>query len=154
VSTENKDLVQRWFALGLSSDEALALVHPEVRWHLPETVALALTDDTGPAVGHDGLRWVTRMSDAVYAERRPSEVDFVIADGDWVVMQLTVTSRLHTGEYRNRYVFTIRCEQGLVREVYEHLDSHRFATQALSPPGVLAELRQRIDQATAADQIR
>jgi hypothetical protein len=139
MSQDNKALVQRWFGLGLSTAEALKLVDRDVKWHLPETVAVALTGDPGPAIGHQGIRWVTRMSDAVYAERRPSEVDFVIAEGDWVVMQMTVTSRLHTGDYRNRYVFTIRCAKGLVL--------------ALSPPDVLDQLLQRIAASSAADEI-
>ncbi|HEY0508504.1 MAG TPA: nuclear transport factor 2 family protein [Blastococcus sp.] len=146
--TANKDLVQRWFALGLSTPEALELVRDDVRWHLPPALAALLKDDVGAAEGQDGLRWVTRMSDAVYSERRPSEVDFLIADGDWVVMQMVVNSRLHTGDYRNRYCFTIRCEQGRIAEIYEHLDSLHFFRTALDPPQALSGVRERIDNST------
>jgi ketosteroid isomerase-like protein len=145
VSQANKDLVQRWFALGLSTPEALELVRDDVRWHLPPALAALLKDDAGPAEGPDGLRWVTRMSDAVYAERRPSDLDFVVAEGDWVVMQTVVNSRLHTGDYRNRYCFTIRCRQGRIAEVYEHLDSLHFFRAALDPPAALAGVRRRTD---------
>jgi len=148
TSAKNKDLVGRWFALGLSTPEAVELVRDDVRWHLPPALAVLLKDDAGAAVGHDGLRWVTRMSDAVYAERRPSELDFLIADGDWVVMQTVVNSRLHTGDYRNRYCFTIRCEQGLIAEVHEHLDSLHFFRVALDPPELLSGIRRRIDDST------
>jgi ketosteroid isomerase-like protein len=141
----NKALVQRWFALGLSTPEALELVREDVRWELPPALASLLKDDAGPAEGPEGLRWVTRMSDAVYAERRPSEVDFVIADGDWVVLQMVVNSRLHTGPYRNRYCFTIRCEQGRIAQIYEHLDSLHFFRAALDPPQALSGVRDRIE---------
>lgn len=141
----NKDVVQRWFALGLSTPEALHLVQDDVRWHLPPSLAVLLKDDAAAAEGHDGLRWVTRMSDAVYAERRPSEVDFLIADGDWVVMQMVVNSRLYTGDYRNRYCFTIRCAQGRIAEIYEHLDSLHFFRSALHPQQKLSGVRGRID---------
>jgi ketosteroid isomerase-like protein len=144
----NKDLVQRWFALGLSTPEALELVRDDVRWNLPPALARLLKDDAGAAEGLDGLRWVTRMSDAVYAERRPSEVDFLLADGDWVVMQMVVNSRLHTGDYRNRYCFTIRCDQGRIAEIYEHLDSLHFFRTALDPPQALSGVRERIDNST------
>ncbi|WP_167760464.1 nuclear transport factor 2 family protein [Blastococcus sp. CT_GayMR16] len=146
--TANKDVVQRWFALGLSTPEALDLVADDVRWHLPPSLAVLLKDDASAAEGHDGLRWVTRMSDAVYAERRPSEVDFLIADGDWVVMQMVVNSRLHTGDYRNRYCFTIRCAQGRIAEIYEHLDSLHFFRTALDPPQALSDVRARIDDSS------
>lgn len=148
VSQANKDLVQRWFALGLSTDEALELVTDDVRWHLPPAVAVLLKDDATPAVGHDGLRWVTRMSNAVYAERRPSELEFIVADGDWVVMQLVVNSRLHTGDYRNRYCFTIRCDQGRIAEIHEHLDSLHFFRTALDPAESLSAVRKRIDDSS------
>jgi ketosteroid isomerase-like protein len=145
VSQANKELVQRWFALGLSTPEALELVRDDVRWHVPPALAVLVKDDAGAAEGHDGLRWVTRMSDAVYAERRPSVLDFLVAEGDWVVMQTVVNSRLHTGDYRNRYCFTIRCEQGRIAEIYEHLDSLHFFRTALDRPEALAGIRRRID---------
>jgi ketosteroid isomerase-like protein len=145
TAAANKDLVERWFALGLSTPQALELVREDVRWHLPPAIASLLKDDVGAAEGPDGLRWVTGMSDAVYAERRPSEVDFIIADGDWVVMQMVVNSRLHTGDYRNRYCFTVRCEQGRIAEIYEHLDSLHFFRVALDPPEALSGVRDRID---------
>lgn len=141
---DNQDVVARWFALGLSTPAALELVHDDVRWHLPPSLAVLLKDDPGPALGHNGLRWVTRMSDAVYAERRPSEVDFVISAGEWVVMQTVVNSRLHTGGYRNRYCFTIRCAAGRIAEIHEHLDSLHFHSAALQPPRALADVRSRI----------
>jgi ketosteroid isomerase-like protein len=148
IAAANKDLVQQWFALGLSSPEALELVRDDVRWHLPPALASLLKDDVGAAEGPAGLRWVSRMSDAVYAERRPSEVDFLIADGDWVVMQMVVNSRLHTGDYRNRYCFTIRCEEGRIAEIYEHLDSLHFFRAALDPPQALSGVRERIDNSS------
>ena len=68
MSEANKELVLRWFGLGLSTAPALELVHDDVVWHLAPALATLLQGDPGGARGHDGLRWVTRMSDAVYAE--------------------------------------------------------------------------------------
>ena len=42
---------------------------------------------------------------------------FCIAEDDWVVMQLNVSSTSYDGDvYANVYVMTIRCEHGKIAE--------------------------------------
>jgi ketosteroid isomerase-like protein len=156
MATSNVKLVRDWFKAGLWTEAGLAMATSDVEWVLPATIATAVLDGRR-LVGAAGLRELGYLSVAMYAARQPPEIQFMVdgntAEGhDWVVMQTRVGAVLHNGAgYSNSYCFTFRISDGKVAEVHEHFDSKLLYDLAMGTAEDLAGVRQRIEQARAAD---
>jgi ketosteroid isomerase-like protein len=120
-SATNKQLVLTWFAAGPHGDPA-ALTDDFV-WHTPRGPAGLLNDGIAD-FGHDAFVQLGAIQRAAYRGDPEFELTFCIAEDDWVVMQGDVTSTSHDGDvYTNVYVFTIRCEDDRIAELWEHADT-------------------------------
>jgi hypothetical protein len=158
MAATNVKLVKDWFKSGLWTEAGLAMATSDVEWVLPATIADAVLDGRR-LVGAEGLRELGYLSTAMYAERQPPEIGFMLEGthsngAEWVVMQSRVRAGLHNGaSYSNSYCFTFRIDsvQHKVAEVHEHFDSRRLYDLAMGTASDLAALRQRIEHARAAD---
>jgi len=128
-ATENKRLIERYFAAMRAGDPSLPdLLSDDVSWWVPQSSPLGGLHEGKVAV-------LALMSGGVdlYDARTPMEVQIVqmIADDEWVAVQLCLTARTAKGEdYRNDYHFAFRIRGDRICEVKEHLDT-LYAQQKL-----------------------
>jgi ketosteroid isomerase-like protein len=130
-AADNKRLIRRYFEAVRNADPALEeLLSDEVSWWVPPGSAMGGLYDGKPAV-----LGLMSSGTGLYDSNHPLEVsiDQMIAEGDWVSVQLTIEARTARGEpYQNYYHFAFRIENGRIREVREHLDT-LYAQQKLFP---------------------
>jgi ketosteroid isomerase-like protein len=88
---------------------------------------------------------------AAYRGDPEFDLTFCIAEDDWVVMQGNVTSTSHDGVvYTNVYVFTIRCEEGRIAELWEHADTKLWWETIAGTPAQAEQVARRLGAERAA----
>ena len=147
-ASENKQLVLEWFTSGpYGGDEKLA---DDFVWHTPRGPADLLSEGN-PHFGRDALAQLQAIERAAYRGGAEYEMVFCIAEDDWVVMQLNVTSTSYDGDvYANVYVMTIRCEHGKIAELWEHADTKLWWDTIVGRPEQQEALKQRLGAERAA----
>jgi ketosteroid isomerase-like protein len=118
----NKALVKRYFAAMQSGDPDLPeLLSDDVVWWVPESSPLGGNHEGNAAV-------LQLMSGGVdlYDANTPMqiEVEQMLAEGEWVAVQLVLSARTAKGEdYRNHYHFAFRIRDGRICHVKEYVDT-------------------------------
>jgi ketosteroid isomerase-like protein len=144
----NKELVLTWFAAGPDGDPA-ALTDDFV-WHTPRGPAGLLNDGVAD-FGRDAFVQLGAIQRAAYRGDPDFDLTFCIAEDEWVVMQGNVTSTSHDGVvYTNVYVFTIRCEDGRIAELWEHADTKLWWDTIAGDPAQAERVAQRLTAERAA----
>jgi len=128
-AADDKRLVRRFFDAMRSGDPGLPdLLHDDVTWWAPPSSALG-----GLHAGRPAVLALMASGVGLYDTRHPMnvEIERMIAEDQWVSVQLTLAARTARGEdYRNHYHFAFRVQDGLICEVREHLDT-LYAQQKL-----------------------
>jgi ketosteroid isomerase-like protein len=122
VEKENKELVTRVFERTAQGDmQAMSEVMAEdFRWVFPGSWSWSGTWEPKDVVVHGLLRPLMTQLGGVYR----LTADFVLADGDRVVVQARGDGTTTAGEpYRQTYCFVFRVADGLLTEVIEHCDT-------------------------------
>ena len=147
-AAENKQLVLEWFTSGpYGGDEMLA---DDFVWHTPKGPAELLSNGD-PHFGRDALAQLGVIERAAYRDGAQYEMTFCIAEDDWVVMQLEVSSTSYDGEvYSNVYVMTVRCEGGRIAELWEHADTKLWWDTIVGTPEKYAAVERRLAAERAA----
>jgi hypothetical protein len=145
----SKAVVQRWFAAGLTSAAGRAMVTDDFKWIGPASMTELFGNDDATLHGPDGLAELPFLDEALYAGYQPggssTNVHFMIAEGDIVVMEFDAAFTTHDGDaYHNQYCLVIRVRGDKVCEVREHSDTHYSYEVCLGTPqkraGVLGRL--------------
>lgn len=127
----NKRLVRRYFDAVQAGDPDLeSLLADDVSWWVPPSSPLG-----GLYAGKQAVLELMASGGGLYDPDHPLElhVEQMIAEGDWVSVQLTLDARTARGEaYQNHYHFAFRIQDDRIREVREHLDT-LYAQQKLFP---------------------
>jgi len=131
-AADNKRLVRRYFDAMRSGDPGLSeLLSDDVSWWAPQSSALG-----GLHAGKPAVLALMASGVGLYDDGHPMSVEIsrMIAEDDWVSVQLILEARTARGEpYRNHYHFAFRVQDGRIREVREHLDT-LYAQQKLFSP--------------------
>ena len=126
---ENKRLVRRYFDAMQSGDPNLReLLADDVSWWAPPS-----SEFGGLHAGKPAVLRLMASGTGLYDLSHPMKADIeqMIAEDDWVSVQLTLEARTARGEdYRNHYHFAFRVVDGRICEVREHLDT-LYAQQKL-----------------------
>lgn len=130
-AADNKRLVRRYFDAMRSGDPELPdLLSADVTWWAPPSSELG-----GLHAGKQAVLGLMASGTGLYDLSHPLEVSIeqIIAEDDWVSVQLTLEARTARGEnYKNHYHFAFRVSGGRICEVREHLDT-LYAQQKLFP---------------------
>lgn len=128
-AADNKRLVRDYFDAMRSGDPGLSeLLADDVSWWAPPSSALG-----GLHAGKEAVLALMASGVGLYDTSHPMSVEIsrMIAEDDWVSVQLTLEARTARGEpYHNHYHFAFRVRDGRIREVREHLDT-LYAQQKL-----------------------
>ena len=124
--TENKEIVRAFYEAGNRGnlDAAMALLADDVRW-----TNIGSMKYSGIFVGKENL--TSKLLGPVFGQMKAgitAIIDNVIAEGDFVVVQLRGMAETKTGTpYNNTYchIFTVR--DGKVRAITEYLDTELAA---------------------------
>jgi ketosteroid isomerase-like protein len=123
---DNKGLVQRFRQLLDTGKfrEAADLMSDDIRWWVPRSAAELGFDR--PVEGREAVvRLVSGATDRFYRSgsmRR--EYHCFVAEANLVSSWFTMSAVTTQGEdYTNDYHFLLRCEDGRIAEVWEHLDT-------------------------------
>ncbi|MFE6862244.1 nuclear transport factor 2 family protein [Nocardia sp. NPDC057668] len=128
----NRALLTRIFERMAQGDmralsEAMA---QDFRWIFPGSWSWAGTWESREAVVHGLLRPLMSQLDHTYR----MSADFVLADGDRVVVQATGNGTTTAGQaYPQKYCFVFRVTEGKLTEVIEHCDT-ALVERVLTPP--------------------
>ena len=121
-AADNKQVVRRYFeAMRTGAAELPELLSDDVSWWAPPSSELGGLHAGKPAV----LRLMAGGTD-LYDASQPMQVEIeqMVAEDDWVSVQLTLEARTARGEdYRNHYHFAFRLAEGRICEVREYLDT-------------------------------
>jgi ketosteroid isomerase-like protein len=132
---DNKQLVQQIFER-MAEGDTRALVDAladDCRWTFPGSWSWAGTWEPKQVVMDELLTPLV----AQFADRYRSEADFVLADGDRVVVQARGRVTTKRGdEYRQTYCYVFRVADGRITEVIEHCDT-ALVERVLEPPRAL-----------------
>ena len=99
-------------------------------WHVPPYYVKF--DGRMDAVGKEGIIEILFATPAEFYKPDTIKINihFIITDEGYGAFQFTNTCKTASGgDYFNIYVFTVRFEDGLIAEVWEHLDSAYFNAQ-------------------------
>jgi ketosteroid isomerase-like protein len=99
-------------------------------WHIPPYYVKF--DGRRDSVGREEVVALLFASPAEFYKPETIKIDihFMIADEKYGAYQFTNTCKTAKGEdYFNIYVFSFRFEDGLIAEVWEHIDSAYFNAQ-------------------------
>jgi ketosteroid isomerase-like protein len=128
-AADNKRLVRRYLeGMGGGDVQLPDLLAEDVTWWAPPSSALG-----GLRAGKAAVLERMASGGGFYDTSHPMEVtiDQMIAEDDWVSVQMTFEARTRRGEsYRNHYHLAFRIEDRRIREVREHLDT-LYAQQKL-----------------------
>jgi uncharacterized protein len=131
-TTENKKLLQDVFdSMAEGNTRALsAALAEEVEWVFPGN--WSWSGRWGPkSVALDGM---LRPLMAQYSDGYRAEADFILADGDRVVVQARGYATTKRGDaYHQTYCFIFRVADGRITEVIEHCDT-ALVERVLDPP--------------------
>lgn len=121
-ATENKQLLRSIFdQLATGNTQALGdAMADDVRWIFPGNWSWSGTWEPKTVVVEGLLRPLLAQFDGGYR----SEPDFILADGDRVVVQTRGYATTAQGEpYHQTYCFVFRVTGGQITEVIEHCDT-------------------------------
>lgn len=101
--------------------------------------------------GPDAMLELAGVDAAVYDGGETSfDMRYLVADGDWVVLQAEIGAKSHEGDdYSNLYVFSIRCADGKIAEVWESADTKYWCDTIVGTPEQLEGVRARLAAARA-----
>ena len=147
----SKALVQKWFAVGLTSPHGVEMVTDDFRWIAPASMAELFGNDDAILHGKQGLAGLPAIDHALYAGYEAggsnATVHFMIAEGDIVVMEFDAAFRTHDGDaYHNQYCLVIRVRDGKIAEVREHADTHYSYEVCLGTPEKRAGVLDRLQR--------
>ena len=129
MSEANKQVVRRYLRAMSSGDAALAeLLTDDVTWWVPPSSPLGGLREGKPAV-----LGLIASGGALYDASEPFgiEVEAMLAEGEWVAVQLVLSARTAKGRpYRNFYHFAFRIRDGRICAVKEYVDT-LYAQRAL-----------------------
>src|SRR5687767_9556818 len=116
---ESKALVGQFLAQGVSSPESRAMVTDDFKWITPASLRFMSEDGSGVIKGPDGLKDIPNLDKAIYqgyeVEESNSNVHFMIAEGDIVVMEFDAGFTTYEGEpYHNQYCLVFVCRDGKI----------------------------------------
>lgn len=124
-----KDIVlDAWKTFGTRDPERIAAVLTEdAEWLAPAGNAADRLLGTHHLVGRERIiRFLTEELDATFGRDITSDVTRVVAEGDTVVLQLSLSSTLPDGRpYANEYCFLVTVRDDRIHRIHEHLDTHR-----------------------------
>ena len=130
-TADNKRVVRRYFDAVRNADPDLPeLLAEDISWWVPPGSALG-----GLYNGKEAVLELMSSGIGLYDASHPMEleIDQMIAEDDWVSVQLTLEARTARGEpYQNYYHFAFRVRDGRICEAREHLDT-LYAQQKLFP---------------------
>ena len=151
-ATENKAMVVEFFRRGMTSDAGAELLASGFRAWLPKGLAPLLTAGQENFEGAAGLKEMETVDEAVYRDGAVnSRVVYIAADGDWVVLCFDVTATTHDGDdYANRYVFSVRCQDGKIAEMWEMTDTKHWMDVVAGTPEKLTAICARLRDGRAA----
>jgi uncharacterized protein len=157
TAAEHKALVQKWLSQGVSSPASLAMVTDDFRWIGPASLHFMFGDGHALA-GREGLKDIPNLDKAIYKgyEVTPghSNVHFMIAEGDVVVMEFDASFTTFEGEpYHNEYCLVFIVRDGKIAEVREHVDSHYSYEVCFGTPEKMAGAMDRLARLRAGETI-
>jgi ketosteroid isomerase-like protein len=150
TASANKDLVLAWMKAG--PYDGRSMLAEDFVWHTPRGTADLLNDGEPDFHGPDAPAHLKEVSKSAYLAEAPSSYDleFCIAEGDWVVWQALMGKTSFRGRsYTNRYVFCARCRDGKIAEIYEHADTKVWLDAVVPTQADKAELTRTIREARA-----
>jgi len=136
-SEKNRSVMKK-FVNALTSgkrDGVRACFKEDALWHVPPYYVKF--DGRKDAVGKEDIIEILFASPAEFYKPETIRIDthFMIAEETYGAFQFTNTCKTATGgDYFNIYVFTFRFDDGLIAEVWEHLDSALFNAQVHGKP--------------------
>lgn len=122
MSEANKAAVQRYLRAMSRGDPSLPdLLTEDVTWWVPPSSPLG-----GLKQGKAKVLELMASGVGLYDMSVPFEieVEVVIAEGDWVAVQMVMSARTAKGQpYRNHYHFAFRLRGGKICAVKEYVDT-------------------------------
>lgn len=122
MSEANKALVRSYLRAMTSGDPALAeLLDEDVTWWVPPSSPLG-----GLKRGKAAVLELMRSGIGLYDASVPFgvEIEQLIAEGEWVALQMVMTARTAKGQaYRNYYHWAFRVRDGRICAVKEYVDT-------------------------------
>jgi ketosteroid isomerase-like protein len=157
-AADNKALVQKWLSQGVSSPASRAMVTDDFTWTGPASLGLLHEDGSGVIRGADALVDIPNLDKAIYrgyeVDTNNSNVHFMIAEGDTVVMEFDAAFTTFEGEpYHNQYCLVFICRDGKIAEVREHVDSHYSWEVVLGTPEKRAGVLERLERLRAGESL-
>ena len=99
-----------------------ALMAEDVKWWVPQS-AVDAADIPRPLEGRDAVVGMLGGADVFFTEMDWS-IDHLVAEDDHVAVHAHMEGRTASGNhYLNQYHFLYRLQDGLIAEVWEHLDT-------------------------------
>ena len=133
MSEANKELVRRYLRAMSSGDPSLPdLFTDDVTWWVPPSSPLG-----GVREGKAAVLALMSSGVGLYDTSVPFgiEVEAMVAEGDWVALQMVMTARTAKGrDYRNFYHWAFRMRDGRICAVKEYVDT-KYAHDLLFAPG-------------------
>jgi hypothetical protein len=150
----SKELVMRWFAVGIASPDGLAMITDDFVWRAPESTKHLFGSGDGVLRGSE-LGELDLLNRALYkdvdATAEGTNFHFIIAEGATVVLEFDATRTLHDGgNYHNQYCMVVHVRDGKIAEVREHTDTLYSDQVIMGTPEKKAAFTQRLDKLRAA----
>jgi uncharacterized protein len=122
MSEANKQLVQRYLRAMSTGDPGLPdLLTDDVTWWVPPSSPLG-----GLREGKASVLELMARGVGLYDTSAPFEIEVeaMVAEGDWVAVQMVMGARTAKGQpYRNYYHFAFRVRDGRICGVKEYVDT-------------------------------
>jgi ketosteroid isomerase-like protein len=155
---DNKELVQRWLAAGVSSPAALAMVTDDFSWISPQSMSDLFEGDEAVLRGREALTDLPNLDKALYRGYEEggnnSKVHFMIAEGDIVVMEFDAAFTTFEGEpYHNQYCLVVTVRDGKIAEVREHADTHYAYQVCMGTADKHAGVMDRLKRLRAGESV-
>ena len=129
VTPGNKTAVHSFFrALGRGDREALReLCSPELEWTVPKGAALHAGTHSGAEHVFDLM--LSAVGDAFVPGSQSVTLGLLVAESEVVMAEAEVHAKAVDGRsYDNAYVFVFEFEDGRIRRLREHVDTHYAAS--------------------------
>jgi ketosteroid isomerase-like protein len=157
-SHESKALVQKFLSQGVSSPASLAMLTDDFRWIGPASMADMFPGDDAVLYGREDMADLPILDQAIYkgydTNANNSNVHFMIAEGDIVVMEFDASFITFDGEsYHNQYCLVFLLRDGLIAEVHEHVDSAYAREVVMGTPEKHAGVMDRLARLRAGESI-
>jgi ketosteroid isomerase-like protein len=156
-SAESKALVQRFLGQGVSSPESLAMLTDDFRWIAPRSMVDMFPRDEA-VLRRDDMKDLPFLDEAIYRgydkNAQSSNVHFMIAEGDVVVMEFDASFTTFEGEpYHNQYCLVFIVRDGMIAEVHEHVDTAYSRDVILGTPEKHAGVMDRLARLRAGEKL-